>query len=137
MKRTVTVEHNGNLYDAEPMVIKSTFLGQEDHGIFTAMLHCEGDGVGISVGGYGLDAWSEEDNRRIGTSYGLEHIKAILRVAGVDTWEKLPGTHILVLYGGGQGGWGGRSVGFAHPVKRLAVVFSEQAEEWRARGVDS
>lgn len=76
------------------------------------MLHCEWPGGGVGVGGLVLDEWSEEDDRRIGTAFGLDHIKAILDVIGVDSWEQIAGRRAIALFEG-SGGWGARSVGIA------------------------
>lgn len=71
--------------------IESTFLGVEDHGIFTFNLMLDYGGSGQGFGSYGLDAWEELAGRRVGTAYGLEMIKAVLQVVGVEKWEDLEG----------------------------------------------
>lgn len=76
--------------------IESTMLGEEDHGIFTCMLSLDFGGSGVGFGGYGLDDWNESLNRRVGTAYGLDCLKLILKTLDVSTWEKLPGTYIRV-----------------------------------------
>ena len=76
--------------------ITATSLGNEDHGIFTAYIVLDYGGAGQSFGGYALDQWSEPMHRRIGTAYGCEFIKEILRVLEVREWEKLPGTFCRV-----------------------------------------
>lgn len=80
--------------------IKSTHLGREDHGIMTCYLHLEYEGAGQGFGGYALDnPVKDEDGkflRREGRAYGMEFICAILRTLEVDSWEKLPGTHLRV-----------------------------------------
>ena len=90
--------------------IKSTMLGVEDHGIFTCMLHLEGDGWGCGFGGYGLDMWSDADKRRIGTAYGMEFIKKILDTLELERWEQLPGTLIRAE----NEGIGGKVVRIGH-----------------------
>lgn len=78
------IEENG--------IIKSTFLGVEDHGIFTAFLHIEFDGSGLGFGGYALDQHFNRADKsgRIGTAYGMEFIRQILSTLEVDSWENLP-----------------------------------------------
>jgi len=71
--------------------IESTFLGVEDHGIFTFSLMLDYGGSGQGFGQYGLDSWDEKEGRRVGTAYGVEMIKAILEVVGVEKWEALEG----------------------------------------------
>ncbi|WP_162458263.1 hypothetical protein [Pseudactinotalea terrae] len=80
---------------AEPGKIVSTFLGFEDHGIFTAQLTVDYGGSGQGVGGYNLGG---------DTGFGAAFIKAVLRAAGVDAWEKLPGRVVRVLLE--DEGWG-------------------------------
>ena len=70
--------------------IKSTFLGIEDHGITTAMLHLEYAGGGQGFGGYGLG-----NHEKPVPHCGL-FIRRVLEVVGVDSWEKLLGKHVRV-----------------------------------------
>src|SRR5215207_2568589 len=95
--RTLTVEHNGVTYSAEQMTIRSTMLGYEDHGILTVSVACQGAGSGVSFGGYALDEWRADKECRIPTAYGLDHVVQIMRVVGVESWEKLPGKQVLIL----------------------------------------
>jgi hypothetical protein len=129
--RTITVEHNGTTYYGQVARIKSTLLGQEDHGILTAYLHCEGDGWGIGVGGYGLDAWTEAEKRRVPTAYGLDQIVQFIHTAGVGSWEKLPGTEILVLFES-KNSLGGIAAGIAHiRDEDRVLILKEHAEQWQ------
>lgn len=82
--------------------IRSTFLGVEDHGIATAMLHVRYEGSsGQGIGGYALDEPRRDaDDRfigRFGTAEGMQFILAVLRAVGVDSWEKLKDQRIYVL----------------------------------------
>lgn len=78
--------------------IEDTFLGIEDHGIFTAQVFVKYGSFGSQgVGGYSLDAYKPEQKKRIGTAFGAEFIKRVLKVGGVDSWEKLKGRTIYVL----------------------------------------
>ncbi len=79
--------------------IRSTHLGEEDHGIFTCYLNLDYDGAGQSFGGYSLDEYRGErgKGRRVGTAYGMEFIKKILDTLEVGAWEKLPGTVCRVV----------------------------------------
>ena len=70
--------------------IKSTFLGIEDHGIFTFFLNLDYGNSGQSAGGYGLGEFAEK------------LIKRILMVCGVDSWEELSGKLIRVKADHGQ-----------------------------------
>jgi len=61
-------------------------LGYEDHGILTFFITLDyGDGGHQSFGGYSL-----------GKAYTTKVIEGILKVVGVDRWEKLKGQHIRV-----------------------------------------
>lgn len=74
--------------------IKSTMLGVEDHGIMTFYLHLDYGGGGQGAGGYCLDEWSEEQNKRVGAPFGCDLIRSILDIVGVENWEDLPGKYI-------------------------------------------
>ena len=60
------------------------------------------DGGSQGVGGLALDAWSEKDDRRIGTAYGCEMIRRILITLNVDDFSEMSGKHIWVI-GKGEG----------------------------------
>lgn len=84
-------------------IIHSTMLGREDHGIMTFMITVKFDKcVACGIGGYALDGYDRESDRRVFTAAGLEAISKILEVAGVDKWEDLPGKHIRFK----DNGWG-------------------------------
>lgn len=70
-------------------VITDTMLGDEDHGIFTAMLTCEAAGFTQSFGGYDL----RHSDRAV------QFIKGVLRVAGASSWERLIGKHVRIRAG--------------------------------------
>src|SRR5215472_18115765 len=93
--------------------ITSTFLGVEDHGIFTCYVTCEGDGWSCGFGGYGLDQWDAAAKIRIGTAYGMKFIMAILSTLELEKWESLKGTHCRVE----AEGWGGKIVRIGHLIK--------------------
>ncbi len=78
-------------------VIRSTMLGVEDHGIFTFNLDLDYGGSCQGFGGWTLDAPKKvagEFVGRFGTAEGMQLIAAVLKAVGVESWEKLPGTHV-------------------------------------------
>lgn len=97
--------------------ITRTTLGVEDHGILTAFLHLEGDGWGIGFGGYALDEPRKDAEGRhagrFGTAYGMEWIRQVMETLCVESWEKLPGTHVRVE----TQGWGGVALRIGHITK--------------------
>lgn len=64
--------------------ILSTFLGFEDHGMFTAILHLDYGGTRQGFGTYDLEY----------KDYQIEYLKLILRTVGVEKWEDLPGKYV-------------------------------------------
>lgn len=71
--------------------ITGTMLGVEDHGIFSSYVYLEWDGGGVGFGGYVL-----------GGPSGIDFIREILEVVGVEKWEDLKGKYVRV----DTGGWG-------------------------------
>lgn len=124
--RKVTVEHFGVEYTGELATIKSTMLGYEDHGVFSAYLECEWAGAGVSVGGYFLDTVT--DVGRVGTAFGLDQIIQILRTVGVGKWEALKGHPLIVLFADG------RAVGIAGTTNDKVLIFQEHADKWHDSG---
>ena len=109
--------------------IKSTQLGAEDHGIFTAFLHLEGDGWGCGFGGFAMDGWDEAHKQRIGHPFGVEFIKAVLETLEVSAWEKLPGVFLRAEHEG----CGGRVIRIGHPIKNKWFDPKQLAAEIKAR----
>lgn len=77
--------------------IKSTKLGFISNGIFdfTLVLDIQGGG-GVAIGGWAMDQYDKEKDRRVGTAYGMNMIMRILEVVGVNTWEELKGKYIRI-----------------------------------------
>ena len=77
--------------------VDSTFLGWEDHGIFTSMIHLDYGNGAQGAGGYSLDQYNETIKRRIGTAYGMEFIIRTMKAFGVREWDKIQGKTIFAL----------------------------------------
>jgi hypothetical protein len=130
----ISIEHMGKTYAAEVATIKRTSLGENDRGIFTAGFELSGDGWGVfAAGDYTLDDKPKEHGaERVSTAYGMDYIRQLLRVTGVDRWEDLPGKRVYALSEGG-GGWGSQNVGLANIDTGKAFIYKEHAEEWKDR----
>jgi len=76
--------------------IKSTMLGYEDHGIFTAILNLDYGGAGQGFGLCFLDAYNDKTKEREGTAFGMQFIIEVMKVVGVESWESLKGKHCRV-----------------------------------------
>lgn len=72
--------------------IKDTFLGIEDHGIFTAFVHVEWQGSGCGFGGYSFGG----SDPSIASGYGSAFIQNVLNIADVQSWEELKGKFIRI-----------------------------------------
>jgi hypothetical protein len=82
--------------------IENTFLGKEDHGVFTSVLLVAYEDTGSSqgVGMYALDEPLMDGDkfiRRIGTRAGMQFIMNILAIFDCS-WEQLKGKGIYVLF---------------------------------------
>ena len=103
--------------------ITSTKLGYEDHGIMTCWLFLEGNGWGGGFGGYGLDDYDKEKERRVATAQGLEAIIQLMKALDVENWENLKGKYIRCEIGKIGGGRGVTKVG--HLIKDQWFSFEE------------
>ena len=65
-------------------IIKKTFLGIEDHGVFTAIISLN---YGGSEQGFGQHDLTYK-------AYGITYLRKILETVGVDSWEELVGKPI-------------------------------------------
>lgn len=95
--------------------ITETKLGREDHGILTFYLAIEWGGAACCVGGYCLDYYDRETEKRIYSAKGLEAIANVLETVGVDNWEDLPGK-LIRIYEQGRG----------EPIKRIGNIMEEK-----------
>ena len=102
--------------------ITGTMLGIEDHGIMTFMLYTEFDGGGVGFGGYALDEYDGISGRK-STELGMECVKEVMRVVGVEKWEDIKGKHIVVE----SEGWGGKATGIRNLLKEDLWF---RPEEW-------
>lgn len=68
--------------------VHSTMLGIEDHGCFTCWLNLDYACGGQGFGGYVFK----------GSAFGIEFIKAVLKIADADRWENLPGKVLRIDY---------------------------------------
>ena len=77
--------------------ITATSLGFEDHGILSFGICLDYGGAGQWAGGYALDGADPNDPRSGVRHYvSCRFLGEILRVLGVEKWEKLPGTSCRV-----------------------------------------
>lgn len=83
-------------------IITDTFLGREDHGIFTFYIFVEFGGYVCGIGGYALDTYDKKRDKRYVCNESMEALSRILETVGVDSWEKLKGQYIRVK----ENGWG-------------------------------
>lgn len=74
--------------------ISGTFLGIEDHGILTFMVHLEFSGSGQSFGLCSLDVYDKKTDGRRGLPICAAVVRALLDALEVDSWEKLKGQHV-------------------------------------------
>ena len=114
--------------------VTRTFLDVEDHGILTCNLDLDyGDSSGQGFGGWSLDEPKRDENDKIlgrfGTAEGMEYIRRLLSVLGVEQWEKLPGTFVRVETDGD--GWGGKILRIGHPLKDRWFDPKAMFEEFR------
>lgn len=129
-----TIENDGVVYPAEVMRIVGTELGYQDHGIFHAMLTCEGDTSGVGVGGYRLDTPNPEPGgSSVGSAYGMDFLLHVVRTAGVSTWESLVGTLVYVLL---DQDTQSRAVGIANLTTGKVFDMAEHAAMWREKEND-
>lgn len=109
MDRSTTITVDGVAYEADPATIEQSFIGFEDHGIFTAYLSFAGE------------AWIQSETARAWTPAQLQsYIQAVIRTLGVQSWEEVASQEVLVLRSSPLGG----IEGIAHRYEDRALVFS-------------
>lgn len=71
--------------------IEQTFLGWEDHGIFTATLILDYGGSGQGTPAYSFGT-------KEGTAFGCNFIMRLMQACGANEWSQIKGTTILALF---------------------------------------
>ena len=107
----------------------------KDRSIFNFNIFVDYEDFGSQmIGGIGLDEYSKEHERRIGTAYGCEMLMQVLQVLDVNDLHEAEGKLIYVL---GEGdGLSFRPKG----IKQLSldggksVIFADVAEEFINKG---
>ncbi len=109
--------------------IKSTFLGYEDHGIFTGILDLDYGGSGQGAGLLCLDYRDSDSKKHLESTPGGVHrwITGCMRACGVDSWEKIAGRTVIAIC---EGEWNGKVIGLKPlPTERGEVfMFSEVSD---------
>ncbi len=82
-------------------IIKSTWLGFEDHGMYTFFLDIDYGGSGQGFGGYGLN------DRLAGMT-----VRRILEVLETERWEHLPHTPVRIKRE--HEGFGAKAIAIGH-----------------------
>jgi len=79
--------------------VEDCYMEIEDHGILTCWLSlAKEEGLHQSFGGYSLDGYDKEVERRVGTASGMDWILRLLQIFGVDRLEKIKGKMCYALY---------------------------------------
>lgn len=105
-------------------LIESTMFGWEDHGILTFSLGLDYGGTHQAAGCLSLSGGKP-------TSYayrGLELLADILRVVGVDEWEKLKGQPVVALFD--NDGWNEPVRGLDNFLSTRQVIWADYLTGW-------
>ena len=119
--------------------IESTMLGIEDHGIFTAYVFMNYGGSSQGFGGYVLDKLVDRETyRREPMPSALGFVTGVLQAAGVDSWERLKGRTLFVLFANDDE-WNEKPIGLeplpTEPGKRwMASEWAEQVQQAERAG---
>jgi hypothetical protein len=82
--------------------IVSTSLGFEDHGIMSFMITLDCGNFHQGFGGWALDEYIKNKDKRVGNAWGMEAVMRVLRALDVDSWEKLKGMYVRAKIEGGR-----------------------------------
>ena len=83
--------------------ISKATLEIKERGILNFWIYVDyEEGCSQGVGGYALDEYSKQHERRIGTAYGCELIRQLLVELAVNDFSEMKGKHIWVM-GEGSG----------------------------------
>lgn len=99
MERKITITIEGKDYQADLATISKSFIGFEDHGIFTAYLT------------FRCQSWQQSESARLWSGDQLKrYLETVLKTLGVNGWSEVEGQEVLVL----REDYLGPILGFAH-----------------------
>ena len=110
--------------------VASVDLFIEDHGLLTLYVMLDFGGSTQGFGGFALDEWSKEDDRRVGTAAGLDLVLQLLALFGVNRLDEIKGRTVYALRDD-KDGWNDPIAGLELPAFDGGRVFSVDA--WRKR----
>lgn len=108
--------------------VERVFVGFEDHNIFTIAVELGYGGAHQSFGGYALDEWSQQHQRRLGTAAGMDMLVQLTKLFQVDDLHRAVGKYVYALREEPR-------TGVVVGLKRLEPDGGEQflIAEWRAQ----
>jgi len=78
--------------------IDEVFFGYEDHGILTMMIGLDYDGsTHQGFGGYCLDSFDKEEDRRIGTAAGMDYVIQVMKCVGANNIGEIKGKMVYAI----------------------------------------
>jgi hypothetical protein len=115
--------------------VESANLEIQERDILNFWIHVKYEDFGCQgIGGYALDTYDEKIKDRVGTAYGCEMIRQLLKLFGVNDFSEMKGKYIWVL---GEGdGLGFKPLGLqmlnvdSKNDKERKVVFAEVVERF-------
>lgn len=113
--------------EIENCKIRGTNLGLENYNIMSLDLHLEGDGWGVSFGGYRMDG-----------AYGMACLRELLETLEVGKYEDLKGMYVRCV----DNGLGGRCLAIGHLLKDRWFSFeaffnAHKEQQDRENGVEA
>lgn len=93
--------------------VKSIFFGREGHGILSFMIDIDFGGTGQGFGGYCLDTYCKEKNRRMGHASGTDLVLRLLDLFAVDELNSIVGRYVYALRDNDS--WNSRIIGLRMP----------------------
>ena len=93
-------------YTIENALIEKVDLSMADHGCLTLAMTLQGDGWGVTYGGYclGKGYLGADDDFFSGSAAGMEYLMRIMDTVGVERFQDLKGKYVRVA----TKGWGGQ-----------------------------
>lgn len=118
---------NNKKYEIHLAKINKTYLGIEDHGIFSFNIDFEWGSGGQGTGFLGLNTW-DENKRLISHPASNILLEKILKIVGVYYWEELKGRSVYLIK---ETGWGGFIKGLRSLFSEDYVIFEELFNEYK------
>lgn len=93
--------------------VTNVYFGKEDHGILTLNITLDYGGACQGFGGYSLDEYDKQKEKRVGTAAGMDFVLRVLDCFGVSNLDQIVGKTVYAIRD--SSGYSAKIIGLRQP----------------------